>query len=177
MEKTELTEKRIEQKREIKKSSTTGTTAVRIEKKTSSNAATTLSSIKSRAPGTKPKGKIAIILIRGVVRARENIIATLFALRLRKKNSCVVLEDTPSNRASAMKCKDYAAFGDINEETYKLLVEKRGKKGADGKLKQFFLLHPPRGGFERKGIKTPFSNGGALGNRGEKINDLIKKML
>ena len=44
-------------------------------------------------------------------------------------------------------------------------------------LKQFFRLHPPVGGFERKGIKKPYSIGGALGYRKEKINDLIKKML
>ena len=44
-------------------------------------------------------------------------------------------------------------------------------------VKQFFRLHPPIGGFERKGIKKPYSIGGALGYRKEKINNLIKKML
>lgn len=44
-------------------------------------------------------------------------------------------------------------------------------------LKLFFKLTPPKGGFERKGTKRPFSLGGALGYRKEKINDLIKKML
>ena len=44
-------------------------------------------------------------------------------------------------------------------------------------LKRFFRLNAPTGGFERKGIKTPFSIGGALGYRGSKINDLIRRML
>jgi large subunit ribosomal protein L30 len=44
-------------------------------------------------------------------------------------------------------------------------------------LKTFFKLHPPIGGFERKGIKKPYSIGGALGYRKEKINDLILKMI
>jgi large subunit ribosomal protein L30 len=44
-------------------------------------------------------------------------------------------------------------------------------------LKTYFRLNPPRKGFERGGIKKPFTQGGALGYRGEKINDLIKRML
>ncbi len=37
-------------------------------------------------------------------------------------------------------------------------------------------LHPPRKGHKRKGIKTPYTNGGALGNRAQKINELIMRM-
>ena len=44
-------------------------------------------------------------------------------------------------------------------------------------LKPFFRLNPPVKGFDRKGIKVPFSLGGALGYRKEKINDLIKRMV
>ena len=44
-------------------------------------------------------------------------------------------------------------------------------------LKPFFRLKPPEKGFERKGIKSPFSMGGALGYRKDKINDLIIRML
>ncbi len=42
-------------------------------------------------------------------------------------------------------------------------------------VKPVFRLHPPKRGYE--GIKRPFSNGGALGYRGESINDLILRML
>ncbi|MBU2637558.1 MAG: 50S ribosomal protein L30 [Nanoarchaeota archaeon] len=44
-------------------------------------------------------------------------------------------------------------------------------------LKPFFKLCPPVKGFERKGIKMPFSLGGALGYRKDQINDLLEKML
>jgi len=44
-------------------------------------------------------------------------------------------------------------------------------------LKLCFRLKPPIKGFERKGIKVPFSMGGVLGYRKEKINDLIIRML
>ncbi|WP_297491009.1 50S ribosomal protein L30 [Thermococcus sp.] len=43
-------------------------------------------------------------------------------------------------------------------------------------IKPVFRLHPPRGGL--KGTKKrSFKEGGALGYRGEKINDLIERML
>ncbi|MBS3162673.1 50S ribosomal protein L30 [Candidatus Woesearchaeota archaeon] len=44
-------------------------------------------------------------------------------------------------------------------------------------LKPYFRLTPPSKGFERGGIKKPFSMGGSLGYRKDKINDLIKRML
>ena len=42
------------------------------------------------------------------------------------------------------------------------------------KLKPLFRLHPPRKGYE--GVKRSFKEGGALGYRGEKINQLIRRM-
>ncbi len=42
-------------------------------------------------------------------------------------------------------------------------------------VKPIFRLSPPRKGYE--GIKRSFRAGGALGYRGEDINDLIKRML
>lgn len=44
-------------------------------------------------------------------------------------------------------------------------------------LKLFFKLMPPKFGFERKGTKKPFSLGGVLGYRKEKINELINRMI
>jgi large subunit ribosomal protein L30 len=41
--------------------------------------------------------------------------------------------------------------------------------------KAVFRLHPPAKGY--KGIKRSFRNGGALGYRGEAINELIARML
>jgi large subunit ribosomal protein L30 len=120
---------------------------------------------------------LAVILIRGTINAKKDIVATLDKFKLRQRLSCSVMPDTSSNRAALQKCKDYTAFGTITDETHKSLVEKRGEKNKDGTLKGYFRLHPPRGGFERKGIKIPYGVGGALGNRKEKMNELIKRML
>ena len=43
-------------------------------------------------------------------------------------------------------------------------------------IKPVFRLHPPRGGLKGS-KKRSFREGGALGYRGEKINDLIERML
>ena len=120
---------------------------------------------------------LAAILIRGEQGIPYAVRDALFSIRLRNKHVCVVLQDTPETRGVLTRCKDYITFGEISEDVKKLLEEKRGVKSTDGKLKPFFRLHPPRGGFERKGIKRTFQEGGVLGNRGEKMNDLIKRMI
>jgi len=42
-------------------------------------------------------------------------------------------------------------------------------------IQPFFRLHPPSKGYKGK-IKRNFGSGGELGYRGEKINDLLKRM-
>lgn len=148
--------------------------------------------------------KIAVILVRGLVSVDINIKKTLELLRLQQKHVCVVLDNTPENLGMAKKVKDYVTYGLIDETFYTTMLEKRslvvGK--ADVKInaasiakeyftgevklrdfetkftiKPFFRLHPPIGGFERGGIKAPFSMKGVLGDRGDKISALITKML
>lgn len=123
----------------------------------------------------KSEGKIAVILIRGMVDVTQTVKDGLSKLKLRKVFVCAVLDKNPSTQGMVVKCKDYVTWGEIDAATEKELTEKRGKE-SKGTIKHFHL-HPPRKGFERKGIKVPFRAGGALGYRGTKINDLIKRML
>ena len=119
---------------------------------------------------------IAVIRIKGQVGIKRPVKETLDRLRLRKKYVCVVFE-SPSKEILGMikKMKDFIAFGEIQEETYKELVKARGKKDKTGKLKPFFRLHPPRGGIESK---KHFGVGkGVLGNHKDKINELLRRML
>ncbi len=44
-------------------------------------------------------------------------------------------------------------------------------------VKIFFRLSPPRGGFERGGIKQNYAQNGALGYRGKEINKLLERMI
>jgi len=63
------------------------------------------------------------------------------------------------------------------DEFAKSFVEGKAKLKDISGLKPVFGLNPPRKGFERKGIKKPYSSGGVLGYRGDKINDLIMRMI
>lgn len=121
--------------------------------------------------------ELAAILLRGRIGFTQQAKRTLDQLGLKRKHACVVLKDDARTRGMLQKVKDAITWGAIDEETKKELLEKRGKKDADGETKPHVHLNPPKGGFERKGVKTAYTRGGALGNRGEKINDLIKKML
>ena len=64
----------------------------------------------------------------------------------------------------------------LDDFAKELFTLKKAIKDLPG-LKTFFKLSPPRGGFERGGIKTQFASGGAVGYRKEKINELVERML
>ena len=127
------------------------------------------------------KGKIVVVRIKGRVRLNEPIERTLKMLHLHRKNYCALIEDTPSNKGMIVKVKDFVTWGTLDEATIKDLDAKRQQttKNKNGKeeKKSFYRLHPPRGGYGRKGTKVAFGKGGALGPRGEKISELIKRML
>ena len=114
--------------------------------------------------------KLCVIRVRGTVHIKHDIRQTLELLNLKRKNNCVIVEDKPEIKGMIEKVKNYVTWGEINDETAKLLVKAKGQVNV-------FKLNPPLKGFERKGIKIPFSIGGALGFRKDKINDLIKRMI
>ena len=154
--------------------------------------------------------KLAVVQVRGTIGMNRKLIDTLNLLKLIRKNSCAVVENDRNHLGMLILLKDYVTWGEINEETCRLLLEKRGRivgnkpltkqylkdktkmsfdeftknfvnskiklKDVPG-LKSFFRLKPPTGGFDREGIKKPFSLGGALGYRKDNINNLIKRML
>lgn len=154
--------------------------------------------------------RIAIIQVRGIIGMKNKLVDTLNLLRLYKKNSCSIVNANPTYLGMLNLLKDYVTWGEIDKDTFKLLLEQRGRlpgnqliseeylkksvnmtfdqfadqfisekkelKEVPG-LKQFFRLKPPVKGFENQGIKKPYSMGGALGYRKEKINELIRRML
>lgn len=123
--------------------------------------------------------KIAVIRVRGTSRAKNAIDDTLHMLRLYRKHYLVIVPQNDSMMGMIKKVKDYVTWGEITPETEKTVQEKRGEKDPENPkaLKPFFRLQPPRKGWERGGIKTPYGLGGALGYRGEKINELLSRMI
>ncbi len=113
--------------------------------------------------------KIAVVRVRGNVKVMQVFIDTMRMLNIDRKNYCAVMENTPSVMGMIQKVKDFITWGEVSDDILRLLEKKsRGK---------FYALQPPRGGYGRKGTKMPFVMGGALGNRGDKINDLLKRMI
>ena len=131
----------------------------------------------------------AVIRIRSTIGASREIRDTLKMLNLHRINSCTIIHPNPSYKGMLQKVKDYVTWGEIDDETLKLLLEKRAKvenvEEAINKLKEgtklkeitnpCIRLHPPRKGY--KSIKRPYKLGGAAGYRGKDINELIRRIL
>lgn len=139
--------------------------------------------------------KLAVVLVRGEIDLEQPLKKTLRLLGLHRKNHCVVVDDAPITKGMLAKVKDYVTWGVVTEETYNELISKRGKefksRPADRKekynyrvleyhgkkYKPYFALNPPLKGFGRKGVKVAFKAGGGIGDRGDKINDLLLRMI
>ncbi|MGC8662231.1 MAG: uL30 family ribosomal protein [Candidatus Micrarchaeia archaeon] len=133
---------------------------------------------------------IAAIRVRGRVNVRESITNTLNRLNLKRVNNLSLIKGSKSNIGMLQKCNDYITYGEISKELLSKVLEKKGMKieGAsldslincakspkELNIKMPIKMRPPKHGYE--GIKKGFSVGGALGYRGEKINDLVKRMI
>lgn len=153
---------------------------------------------------------IAVIRIRGRAGVTKKVNDTLDMMRLYKQNGCVIVPNNPQYLGMIKRAKDYITWGEIDKETFTLLLTKRAKVAGNKPLteeylkhnlkidlksfveelfnlkkklkdipglKLYFRLTPPVKGFERGGIKKPFSMGGSLGYRKDKINELIRRMI
>ncbi len=138
----------------------------------------------------------AVVRIRGRVGVDARIRDTLKLLRLERPNHCVVVPKNPSYEGMLKKAQNYVTWGEISEDMLKKLVFKRGRYEGDKRLgrdeaekiakiilekgmkaapiKPVFRLSPPSGGY--KSVKLLYPKGDA-GYRGEKINDLLKRMI
>ena len=70
--------------------------------------------------------------------------------------------------------KEKTEFATIDDLAKAIVANEYKLKDVEG-LKPVIRLHPPVKGYG--GNKRSFQNGGALGNRGDKINELVKRML
>ena len=136
------------------------------------------------------------IRIAGEVNLDGSVSEFLSRLRMRRKYSAVLMQNTPENVATLNKLRDVVAFGPIDEATLKELIKARAQmKDTTKKLdvdktltqvqkedhnewdiKPFFRLHPPRGGIDSR-LHFGVSKKAVLGNNKEKINELVRRML
>jgi len=137
----------------------------------------------------------AVVRIRGSVGTRKDLKDTMKMLRLKSANHCVVVPETKQYLGMLKKAKDFITWGKIDKKTLSKLLEKRGKfskeklkdmkmENFDGlsdaliknqiKLKPVFRLNPPRHGY--KATRLPYPKG-SLGDRKDKINELLERMI
>lgn len=149
----------------------------------------------------------AVIRLRGTVDTDKKTERALQLLRLKAPNNCVIVPDTPSYRGMLQRVKDFIAYGELAQELLVEMLKKRGrllgnvrlddntvketgyetveslaKSIFEGKLslkdvpqlKPLFKLTPPAHGFKSTKLAYPQ---GDLGYRGDKINELIKRMI
>jgi len=139
----------------------------------------------------------AVIRIRGSVGMNRPMKDALKMLRLNRKMHCVLVNDDEVTRGMLQKTKDYVTWGEINDDMLRLLIQKRARKPGNIRLdkaesevvfdkiknekkpvfdiNKVFRLTPPSKGFKLP-IKQHFPKG-EIGYRGEKINDLLKRMI
>jgi len=141
---------------------------------------------------------IIAIRVRGTAGVRRQINDTMAMLRLRRKMHAVLLPENASIKGMLKVTRNWITWGPISSENLEAMLSKRGRKPGnkrltseevssaienieDGKklselgLKPVFRLTPPSGGFKNS-IKQHWPRG-ELGNRGEKINELLKRMI
>jgi len=116
---------------------------------------------------------IIAIRISGLVNVPDKVQESLFRLRLRRKYSAILLEETPENKKILAKLRNYLSYGKLNDETLASLLKERGKGKKKEEIK-FFRLHPPRKGIDAK--KHAGVRKGVLGYNKE-INELVGRML
>lgn len=113
----------------------------------------------------------AAIRIRGHTEIKRTIEDTMKFLGLTKANTLVIVPESKQCLGMLRKSKDYITFGEISDDDLKeMLKERMPAKGE----KIVINLRPPSKGFET--IKKAFPKG-ALGYRGKKISELLKRMV
>jgi len=86
----------------------------------------------------------AVVQIRGVVKTPRKIKDTLKMLRLHHVNHCVLVPDTPAYVGMIRKVKDFVAYGEVNAETLKEIIENRGRITGNEKLTDAYISENSR---------------------------------
>jgi LSU ribosomal protein L30P len=149
---------------------------------------------------------LAVIRIRSLIDRNPKVRFTARLLRLTRVNICTLYPKTPSILGMLKVVSEVTTYGEISKEVLVELLKKRGRTKGNKKIteetlkkynfanfeelaehilktgkipnfiKPVFRLRPPRKGFKHS-TKKFFAQGGELGYRGEKINELILRMI
>ncbi|RLI98570.1 MAG: 50S ribosomal protein L30 [Candidatus Aenigmatarchaeota archaeon] len=137
----------------------------------------------------KNSGFFAVIRVRGPVNVNRETEHTMKMLRLDRTNHCVIVPSNPTMKGMLHRAEECITWGEVDQATLEKMIAKRGrvdgkkapevaklmlsgKKPVDGT--KVFRLTPPSKGYRPT---RRFYPKGALGYRGDKINNLIRRMI
>jgi large subunit ribosomal protein L30 len=149
---------------------------------------------------------IGIVRVRGDADTPSDVDDTLDMLNLGQVNAFTVVPEDDTYTGMVQKVNDYVAYGQPDAATVAVLLENRGETVEGGEVDDAFAsdrgydgvaelaeavvegettlreegvdptvrLHPPRKGHD--GIKQSYKQGGVLGNHGDDIDELLRRM-
>ena len=91
---------------------------------------------------------IAIIRMTGDVALNKDLKDTFRMLRLYKKNNCVIVPNSPQYIGMIGRLREKSTWGEIDEPTLKLLIEKRGRVSRNEQLTNEYLKTHAKTDFE-----------------------------
>ncbi|MCD7781449.1 MAG: 50S ribosomal protein L30 [Methanosphaera sp.] len=81
----------------------------------------------------------AVIRVRGRTGIKKNLADTLDMLNLTRISHAVVIPETSSYKGMLQKGKDYITWGEVSEETYKLLLAERGRLPGNKRVTEEYV--------------------------------------
>ena len=147
-----------------------------------------------------------VVRVRGDADTPSDVDDTLDMLNLGQVNAFTVVPEDDTYTGMVQKVNDYVGYGQPDAATVAVLLENRGETVEGGEVDDAFAsdrgydgvaelaeavvegettlreegvdptvrLHPPRKGHD--GIKQSYKQGGVLGNHGDDIDELLRRM-
>ncbi|MCS6784445.1 MAG: uL30 family ribosomal protein [Candidatus Caldarchaeum sp.] len=133
---------------------------------------------------------MAVVRIKGNVGIDPEVEKTLQSLRLGKAFTAALFEQSETVEGMLHKAQRYLTWGKPNKQTIFTLLKRSGsfsgdlatlseklEKGEEAlEMPVYVQLRPPRKGFKRS-IKRAYKSNGEYGDRGDDINELIRRMV
>jgi large subunit ribosomal protein L30 len=77
---------------------------------------------------------LAVVKVRGTIRAQREARETLNMLHLARSNRAVLVDNRPSFMGMLYRVQNYVTWGEVSKETVAVLLKKRGRIAGDKKL-------------------------------------------
>ncbi|MBI4154596.1 50S ribosomal protein L30 [Candidatus Woesearchaeota archaeon] len=88
----------------------------------------------------KSSNILAVIRLRGPAKLNSRIDDTMKMLRLYKANNCTVVPNSKNYLGMIQKAKDFLTWGEIDSDTFKILLEKKGRLPGNKPLTKEYLM-------------------------------------